>query len=185
MAKPPPEKTTEDERETRSEKRELSNSERRRNFSIAGNRLARAYRRIEEQPPDTPRSPQSQARMQECAVMLLRRARELPDNPDRHPGGADYRAGLSNEPSLSIRLFGLAYAYQRDPSNTKVTRELVTVAIAYYRKLQDDKKAEAAAQRNAQRSSEPAKQGRSGPRRTEPGLWIQPNLNEIMEEATK
>ena len=122
-------------------------------YRKAGQRLAGCWRTKVERPDD----PHVQQQLNEALVNLLACARRLPDNPERRQGGNDYRAGAKSEPSLSTRMFGAAYAYQRDPSNQQRVSEAVNNAIAYFTaehaKLERRRKAEAKAEKERKRAA--------------------------------
>lgn len=160
---------------------------RRTEFDRAGKALVRRWQSLQ-------RNPKNEARKESFNVgiaRLLAAARALPDDPERRKGGADYRAGATNEPSVSIRLFGVAYEYQRNPADQALMGQLVNLAIAHYQARDGEKNADRDATRAATKKAKQARDEKRGGRpgrprmQTRPGDWIPPNEDPRMIEAIR
>ena len=106
-----------------------SNTARKKEFDHAGHALVRAHQRARAA-PESDRRKEAFAR---AASRVLAAARDLPDKgrTDRDNQG---------DPALSARVFGAAYAHQRDPTDRRVQGELLALVAVYYRGRQDSRK---------------------------------------------
>ena len=124
-----------------------STASRRITYRRAGRILANCWQAKVDRPDDS----QVQQQLNEALVNLLACARRLPDKPERRKGGSDYRAGMKSEPGLSTRMFGAAYAYQRDPSNQERVSDVVNTAIAYFTAEQSKRERQRRAEEKAEK----------------------------------
>ena len=157
-----------------------SKNQRRKAFDRAGKALVRRHNRRMANPED----PEAAAAFQEAAREILRCARDLPDDPERHADGSKYRAGESSETSISIQLFGTVYAYQNDTDNLPLINRLIYLAVTYFKTrnggIEEQTDLARRAERDARREKE--RKGRP-PRRTGPLAWQQNQQKNLGREG--
>lgn len=144
-----------------------SNTARKKEFDHAGHALVRSHQRARAAPESTRR----QQAFAKAAARVLAAARDLPDK------GQTQRDN-QGDPALSARVFGAAYAHQRNPTDRRVQGELLALVAVYYRERQEEKKereeAEAKASKRDDGGRTTQQEQRSGGQRPMPQQVARP-----------